>query len=328
MIDHASSKSRPLPNTSRAHCTENAPPSQSSTPSLHYHMIEMRVLSLLSLPSMALAVALADFPPMLKEGVMSSPCYSLYTQQIPQCSAKDFRNQAGCGQSCIDALTDLKDDVIAACSNQGIEGQNVIVAYLNNDGPHSMCGNAPNLLASGSAGGSSGGDSTAKNTQQSTSQAPSTKSEVPTATEKTSEVQTTKTASERESTATSSTERASSPSAAMDSSSQSETSSSSTKTTAMSTEAQTTAAPVASTLTTSAGMNFDTSSPPSGAGFGSVATATSTSSISGQYSNDQSGGGSPFDTTGGGESLASGVQLPTSLMVLAMAVGAAQLMLR
>ncbi|TKA23528.1 hypothetical protein B0A50_07106 [Salinomyces thailandicus] len=281
----------------------------------------MRTIALLSLPSIALAaVTLANFPPVVPDSDLSSACKSLYHQQIAHCDVSDFINKEACSKACVYALNDLTDDVIASCSNQGITGQNILVAYLNHDGVGSLCPGSKALLA---AGGES--ENSAQSTQQQATAADSTTQQA--TTKATSQTQTT---SQAKSTVLTSTKIASSLSAgsssvvATDSATRSVLPPSS-LTSAVASGAQitdasrtllTTPAPIASPSSSSTPLlNYDTSSSPSGGGFSSAPTSTS-SSVSGQYSDDRSGGGSPFDTQGNMASAASVIFAPAAVTIV------------
>ncbi|RMZ13955.1 hypothetical protein D0862_02169 [Hortaea werneckii] len=253
---------------------------------------------------------------------MSSACQHVYTQQLAQCSASDWTQENACSKDCINYLNELTDDVISACSNQGIEGQNIIVAYLNRDGATSLCGNGKEVL-------NSGGSGPVATDAQSTSTRPQT-------TEQTSAMSTSQTtlkATTRADTTTDSkpnsgsSTKAASPGStessttdSVESSTVSSVSASMTQATSIASNSVMTAAPIASSSSSpssSLGLNFDTSAPPSQASFGPAPTAStsSSSSVNGQYDNDNSGGGSPFDTQGNVGNAANGIRIPTSVAV-------------
>ncbi|KAK5122064.1 hypothetical protein LTR85_004310 [Meristemomyces frigidus] len=129
-------------------------------------------LALLALPTLSLAVSLADFPPTVSN--VPSACKSVYTSQIDGCSATDFSG-SGCSTTCVMALYDLTNSIKSACGNHGIEGENIIVAYLANSGPESICGNADSIIASASSAAAS--TSAAQSTTTATSVASTTEAE-------------------------------------------------------------------------------------------------------------------------------------------------------
>ncbi|KAI7694198.1 hypothetical protein KC322_g10469 [Hortaea werneckii] len=281
----------------------------------------MWALQLLSLPSFALAVSLVDFQPGYPQKKMSSACQRVYTQQLAQCSASDWTQQNACSKECINYLNDLTDDVISACSNQGIEGQNIIVAYLNRDGATSLCGNGKDVLNAG--GSSSATDAQSTSTQPQATEQTSAMSTSETTLKTTSRADTT---TDTKPTSTSSTKAANPASTeisttnSMPSSTSSSLSSSVTQATSIASNSVMTAAPIASSSSSpssSLGLNFDTSAPPSQASFGPAPTASTSSSsaVNSQYDNDNSGGGSPFDTQGDMGNAANGIRIPPSVAV-------------
>ncbi|KAI6904616.1 hypothetical protein D0867_03390 [Hortaea werneckii] len=289
----------------------------------------MRAIQLLSLPSFALAVSLMDFQPGYPQKKMSSACQHVYTQQLAQCSASDWTQQNACSKECINYLNELTDDVISACSNQGIEGQNIIVAYLNRDGATSLCGNGEEVLNAGGSGPATDAQSTS--TRPQTTEQTSAVSTSETILKATTRADTT---TDTMGTSTSST-RAANPGSTESSTTKSvksstiiSVSSSVTQATSIASNSVMTAAPISSSSSSpssSLGLNFDTSAPPSHASFGPAPTAStsSSSSASGQYENDNSGGGSPFDTQGNMGNAANGIRIPASVAVflVALAVG-------
>ncbi|RMX91336.1 hypothetical protein D0868_14052 [Hortaea werneckii] len=265
----------------------------------------MRALQLLSLPSFTLAVSLMDFQPGYPQKKMSSACQHVYTQQLAQCSASDWTQQDACSKECINYLNELTDDVISACSNQGIEGQNIIVAYLNRDGATSLCGNGKEVLNPQTTGQTSA-MSTSETTLKATTRPDTTTDTMPTSITSTRAINSGST----ESGTTNSVE----------SSTISSVGSSVTQATSIASNSVMTAAPIpssSSSPSSSLGLNFDTSAPPSHASFGPAPTAStsSSSSASGQYENDNSGGGSPFDTQGNVGNAANGIHIPASIAV-------------
>ncbi|KAI6864793.1 hypothetical protein KC323_g4631 [Hortaea werneckii] len=281
----------------------------------------MWALQLLSLPSFALAVSLVDFQPGYPQNKMRSACQRVYTQQLAQCSASDWTQQNSCSKECINYLNDLTDDVISACSNQGIEGQNIIVAYLNRDGATSLCGNGKDVLNAG--GSSSATDAQSTSTQPQATEQTSAMSTSETTLKTTSRADTT---TDTKPTSTSSTKAANPASTeisttnSMPSSTSSSLSSSVTQATSIASNSVMTAAPIASSSSSpssSLGLNFDTSAPPSQASFGPAPTASTSSSsaVNSQYDNDNSGGGSPFDTQGDMGNAANGIRIPPSVAV-------------
>ncbi|KAI7215911.1 hypothetical protein KC333_g5145 [Hortaea werneckii] len=281
----------------------------------------MRALQLLSLPSFTLAVSLMDFQPGYPQKKMSPACQRVYTQQLAQCSASDWTQQDACSKECINYLNELTDDVISACSNQGIEGQNIIVAYLNRDGATSLCGNGKEVLNAGGSGSNTNAQSTSKQPQ--TTGQTSAMSTSETTLKATTRADTT---TDTMPTSTSSTRAAnpgsteSSTTNSVESSTISSVSSSVTQATSIASNSVMTAAPISSSSSSpssSLGLNFDTSAPPSHASFGPAPTAStsSSSSASGQYENDNSGGGSPFDTQGNVGNAANGIHIPAPVAV-------------
>ncbi|KAI6787617.1 hypothetical protein KC332_g17090 [Hortaea werneckii] len=289
----------------------------------------MWALQLLSLPSFALAVSLVDFQPGYPQKKMSSACRRVYTQQLAQCSASDWTQQNACSKECINYLNDLTDDVISACSNQGIEGQNIIVAYLNRDGATSLCGNGKEVLNAG--GSSSATDAQSASLQSQTTMQTSAMSTSETTLKATTRADTT---TDTKPTSTSSTKSASlastesSTTNSVQSSTTSSLSSSVTQATSIASNSVMTAAPIASSNSSpssSLGLNFDTSAPPSQASLGPAPTASTSSSsaVNGQYDNDNSGGGSPFDTQGNMGNAGNGIRIPPSVAIflVPLAVG-------
>lgn len=282
----------------------------------------MRALQLLSLPSFALAVSLMDFQPGYPQKKMSSACQRVYTQQLAQCSASDWTQENACSKGCINYLNELTDDVISACSNQGIEGQNIIVAYLNRDGATSLCGNGKEILNAGGSGPAAT-DAHSTTTQPQTTEQTSAMSTSETTLKATTRADT---STDIKPTSTSNTEAAntarpvSSTTNSVESSTTSSVASSVTQATSIASNSVMTAAPIASSSSSpssSLGLNFDTSAPPSHASFGPAPTAStsSSSSASSQYDNDNSGGGSPFDTQGNVGNAANGIHIPASFAV-------------
>ncbi|KAI7234495.1 hypothetical protein KC330_g4824 [Hortaea werneckii] len=283
----------------------------------------MRALQLLSLPSFTLAVSLMDFQPGYPQKKMSSACQRVYTQQLAQCSASDWTQQDACSKECVNYLNELTDDVISACSNQGIEGQNIIVAYLNRDGATSLCGNGKEVLNAGGSGSNTNAQSTSTQ-PQTTGQTSALSTSKPTLKAATTRPDTT---TDTMSTSTTSTRAANSgitesgTTNSVESSTISSVSSTVTQATSIASNSVMTAAPISSSSSSpssSLGLNFDTSAPPSPASFGPAPTAStsSSSSASGQYENDNSGGGSPFDTQGNVGNAANGIYIPASVAVI------------
>ena len=101
--------------------------------------IQLRHLALLALPTLINAVSLSDMTP--RATGLSDTCNAVYTTQIYGCGPDDFKTQE-CSQSCIGALYGLGRAIQQACSNQGIEGQNLVVAFLADVGPQAICHNA------------------------------------------------------------------------------------------------------------------------------------------------------------------------------------------
>ncbi|KAI7136089.1 hypothetical protein D0869_14070 [Hortaea werneckii] len=281
----------------------------------------MRALQLLSLPSFTLAVSLMDFQPGYPQKKMSSACQHVYTQQLAQCSASDWTQQDACSKECINYLNELTDDVISACSNQGIEGQNIIVAYLNRDGATSLCGNGKEVLNVGGSGSNTNAQSTSAQPQTTGQTSAMSTSETTlkatTRPDTTTDTMPTSITSTR---AINSGSTESGTTNSVESSTISSVGSSVTQATSIASNSVMTAAPIpssSSSPSSSLGLNFDTSAPPSHASFGPAPTAStsSSSSASGQYENDNSGGGSPFDTQGNVGNAANGIHIPASIAV-------------
>ena len=99
----------------------------------------LRDLALFALPTLIDAVSLADMTP--RATGLPPQCNAVYTSQIWGCSPSDFQTQQ-CSSSCINALYGLAAAIDHACSNQGVEGQNLVVAFLAGVGPQQLCHNA------------------------------------------------------------------------------------------------------------------------------------------------------------------------------------------
>ncbi|KAF2863174.1 hypothetical protein K470DRAFT_140969 [Piedraia hortae CBS 480.64] len=120
---------------------------------------------LLALP-FAAAVSLSDFPPRLSN--LPPACQSIYKADIGACSASDFAG-SGCSVGCIRALNDLTAPIKRDCGNHGIQGENIVVAFLDDEGPVSVCSNAKSVLASmGTASSTAGGASQYSSAETST----------------------------------------------------------------------------------------------------------------------------------------------------------------
>lgn len=106
--------------------------------------------ALLALPALTYAVSLNDFVPRVEK--VSSDCRKVYQQNIPDCSESDFTGKE-CSDSCVRGLSSMTGSVKSACGGEGIleqsdrENQNVLAAFLGDNGPQSLCKNAAAVLA-------------------------------------------------------------------------------------------------------------------------------------------------------------------------------------
>ena len=101
--------------------------------------MQLRHLALLALPTVINAVSLADMTP--RATGLSDTCNAVYTSQIYGCAASDFQTQE-CSSTCISALYGLSQAIDHACANQGVTGENLVVAFLAGVGPQQVCHNA------------------------------------------------------------------------------------------------------------------------------------------------------------------------------------------
>lgn len=243
--------------------------------------IRTRQLALLALPTLIDAVSLSDMTPRA-EG-LPPMCNAVYTSQIWGCSPDDFQSQ-DCSSSCVNALYGLDMAIKHACANQGIEGQNLVVAFLAGVGPQQLCHNA-----------GSGWVTTAAPPRPTTYPYPTPEPSIisstttarrPTDTETTLLVDTSRSVTETIPHQTQETSKTRSPSPT--------TQTSSSSTIAVGAQTSRTASPSALTTTTSAAGSSETSL------------------------EDHSGGGSPFDTPGNMNS-ASSVSLSMASIALSAA---------
>lgn len=95
-------------------------------------------VALLALPTMINAVALSDLKPRATD--LPPACQQVYTEDIPGCTADDFKSR-DCSSACFAGLEGLVQPIRDACGNQGVVGQNLIVAFLANVGPQQICTN-------------------------------------------------------------------------------------------------------------------------------------------------------------------------------------------
>ena len=115
---------------------------------MRLHTSRIAAVAVAMLPTLASAVKLADMKP--RASNLPTACDEVYQQQIDGCEPEDFMTQ-DCSSACYSALQALTEPIQDACGNEGISGQNLIVAYLANVGPQQLCSNG----ATSSAGSSS-----------------------------------------------------------------------------------------------------------------------------------------------------------------------------
>lgn len=234
-------------------------------------------VALFALPATTVAVSLSDFTPRVAN--LPQGCKSVYTQTISGCSSTDFSG-SGCSEACVNGLQSMVAAVKGACGNKGITGQNIIVAYLADSGPGSLCPNAAAVL----------GGSSSSSSQDSSATAPSTSTSARSSSRATSSEQSSATSTQAPSLTLSSTELSSTA----------------------------TASSLTGTVTdaSSTGLLIDTSSTPSSGG----ASSTSAAQGNSQTNEGESGGGSPFDTSGNLSSMAvvSSISISTALLAAAM----------
>ena len=203
-------------------------------------------------------------------------CEDVYEQQIPACTEDDFTS-GQCSRACVSALYGLVQPVKQACGNKGVTGQNLIVAYLANAGPQQVCPNAPTEAPMGGGPWTSwaGGYPGGPGGWPHSSPTGAWTSHWP-----------------------------------------------STKTQTPTTAPTTTGTPIFSGSTEAASLNpsaatsliVDTSSTPTTEPFSQTPTASPSGNAQTNY-NDQSGGGSPFDTAGNMGGAAS-LSLPQTIVLL------------
>ncbi|GAB7357870.1 hypothetical protein MBLNU230_g0041t1 [Neophaeotheca triangularis] len=109
------------------------------------------ILALIALASPVLSVSLSDFTPRVQD--LPDQCQKVYTQQITGCSASDF-TQENCSSSCVKGLDAIAYSVEGACGSLGLSGLNTLTAFLNGEGPSSLCPNANDVLDGSGGGGS------------------------------------------------------------------------------------------------------------------------------------------------------------------------------
>lgn len=99
-----------------------------------------RDVAILALPALSNAVALSDMTP--RATGLPSACNDVYTQEIAGCTPSDFQSR-DCSQKCISGLEALVQPIQDACGGHGLEGENLVVAFLAGVGPQQICPNAP-----------------------------------------------------------------------------------------------------------------------------------------------------------------------------------------
>jgi len=253
----------------------------------------LRSTAILALPALIDAVALSNMTP--RATGLTDACQSIYTAQIPGCGPSDFTTLQ-CTPSCISALEALVAPIQKACGGQGVQGQNLIVAFLAGVGPQQVCHNADTA--------------TTTPTRSPTTSTPKiTKTKTPTTSATPKIIHSTSTASTAAD-ASSLLVDASSSSSAADT------------TTRKHTKVEHTATPSSSAKTTSeSSVVADRSTTRA------KDKASKTTSAPGNYQTsfeDGSGGGSPFDTAGNLMNAAAGFSIPGLSVVLpALAAAAA-----
>ncbi|KAM0722181.1 hypothetical protein Q7P37_001622 [Cladosporium fusiforme] len=107
-------------------------------------------VALLALPALTDAIALIDFVPRVEK--VSTDCRKVYEQKIPDCSESDFTGEK-CSVSCVRGLGSMTSSVKEACGGEGIveasdrDGQNILAAFLSDEGPQALCKDATDILA-------------------------------------------------------------------------------------------------------------------------------------------------------------------------------------
>ena len=99
----------------------------------------LRNTAILALPTLITAVHLSDMTPRAQN--LPAACNELYTATISGCSFTDFTTLQ-CSPSCLYSLNAMVGPIVKACGGQNIQGQNLIVAFLNGVGPQQICHNA------------------------------------------------------------------------------------------------------------------------------------------------------------------------------------------
>jgi len=240
----------------------------------------LRTTAVLALPTLISAgsVHLSDMTP--RAAGLPPACNDIYTAVIPGCSSADWMSFQ-CNPTCISSLNAMVAPIQKACGGQGIQGQNLVVAFLAGVGPEQLCHNA----GSATTGTTTTAAPTTKQTTTPSIISSTTTARRPTGTDSLA-VDTSSTTTETSSTKSTQSTQKPRP----------------THTTPLDVSSSS-AAPLTTTTKTAS----PTSSP----------SKTTTSQGSSETNlEDGSGGGSPFDTSGNLMNGAAGLSIPALSVVL------------